>query len=138
MSQTSEKAEAGNGNGKEKELTHYYKVTYNVTCHIPGGVPQEEVPKGHGAADALFVGSVLRDPNGAVSYLFTSVDGDNDGKDLATSDMFRLWAILAHSLSKELEEGTGRQELCAEVHRVVSESLAKARQAIEGGESPTP
>src|SRR4051812_26663810 len=77
----------------------------------------------YGATDAVLIVSVIKRSDGGRSYAFPSIDGTT-GKEISLDDLFRIWAVLAHSLSENQNLGYGRRTLCHQVHEIVKEAIA--------------
>lgn len=82
-----------------------YKITFD-TNHNKGFSKQEildfviEDPD-VGAADALFIVSIIRPPTGEFSIHTFSIDGQNKGIPLSKVDLFKIWSLMACNLSKQ-------------------------------------
>jgi len=78
----------------------------------------------YGATDALFIVSVIKRNDGGRSYSFPSLDGTT-GEEIVIDDLFRIWAVMAHSLSESEDLGPGRKGLCKHVHEIVKDAFTE-------------
>lgn len=108
-------------------MSHRYRLTYEVKAH-PASIGREDVPEGHGACDAVLLASIIYPPDGSYSVLFVGEDG-RTGKELADSEWFKVWAMLARrlSLSETLDEG--RKELAAMTFEAFRAAILAKRDA---------
>lgn len=90
-----------------------YHVTYDVTPH-PEGIAHAEIPKGHGACDALLVASIIYPADGSLSIHYAGRDG-RTGEELAPKEMWKAWLLLAGYLAKMPGLDSGRAAMCSTV-----------------------
>lgn len=102
-----------------------YHVTYEITPH-PAGIELDDIPKGHGAADALYVLSIIHPEGGGFSVAHVGLDG-RTGEDVPALDVFKAWCILAHSLSEDERLTPNKRVLCGAVHDAVVAAIRSAR-----------
>lgn len=100
-----------------------YKVLYQVT-HKPEGVKGNDVPIGMGAADAIFMASILYPEDGTLSMLFLSKDG-RTGEELDDHEWFKVWMLLAPRLAASERLDAGKRALCAEVHGIIADAILR-------------
>lgn len=86
-----------------------YRITYSLKSH-PKGIDKKDIPKGHGACDALLIASLIYPQDGSLSLLFVGKDGRTDGE-LDDREWFKVWVFLASRLSKSKTLDRGRCEL---------------------------
>lgn len=80
-----------------------------------------------GAADALLLYSIIKPKSGEFSIAMLSVDGQNEGKPLSEIDLFKVWSLMASSLSKQAKHEWQRF--------IAEEAFNKVRQVIASGKS---
>jgi hypothetical protein len=100
-------------------MKDHYHLTYTIEPH-PDGIGRGEVLDGHGATDALIIGSILFGADGSRSYANTSMDG-RTGKALTPDERFKFWSQYALDLAETLPPGA-RRDLC----RTVFETIRRA------------
>ncbi len=109
---------------------HLYYLQYEITP-IPEGFTKSQVPPGHGACDAILLVSILHTAEGGVSYAFVGADG-KEKRDLTPTEMFKIWAVLAHELSEMPDLGEGRKQLASMVHETIKTAIMDARSMTHG------
>lgn len=98
-----------------------YPVSYTVR-HEPAGKSRAELEAEHqGGADAVVLISLLTQ-GGGLSMNMVSVDGEREGADLDPEVLFKVWGLLAHTLSVALPAG-GRAKLCTYVHETIRQAV---------------
>lgn len=111
---------------------HVYKVRYKME---PGSFTREQIKEGgHGGADALIIGSIIKYENGSTSTMWFSNDGEQE-KEMTPDDVFKAWVLLAAQLSETLPEtgkGADRRQLCKQVFETVRTAIKMARIEKEG------
>jgi len=107
----------------DKEMT--FPITYSVTFHSPP-VKVADIPEGHGACGAIFIGAYGEDPDtGEVSVSFHGREAD--GTELEPLQMFQTWLLLTRQLADTLPEG-GPKELCLAVQTTTARAIKMAEE----------
>lgn len=83
-----------------------------------------------GAANAMFIVSIMQTEELGRSYTFVSVDGAK-GAAISIDDIFKVWAALGHTLSLDEELGHGRRALCKQVHDVIKSALISSSNKVK-------
>jgi hypothetical protein len=104
-----------------------YPITYTATCHQPG-LLETELPEGVGACDRIFFIAGVKQDDGSIGCVFSGLDSVTL-EEPTNGTWFEAWALLAEWLEGKLEPGTGRQELCSEVKRIVQDAMQQAQEA---------
>lgn len=101
-----------------------YHLRYAMTL-TPGKFAKAELG-GDGGTDALLLASVLYPPDGSLSVCFLSKDG-RTGEEMEDSELFKVWAMLAHQLAESETLGEVKWAICVATHEAIRAALAKAR-----------
>ncbi len=104
-----------------------YPVTFDITCHAPP-LKKEDIPKGRGAAHAIFYAAIMQDAVGNREYAFDSINGGT-GLAMSHEQVFHFWLALAEKLAEDMPD-SGAKELCAEVAKIAEKTLDAAREAL--------
>lgn len=109
-----------------------YPLTYRVTSHPDKPVSKQYVIDNDlGACDALGLLSIVYPPDGSISLSVASVDG-RTGKNIADSELFKCWVMMAHLLS-ESDISPAKRELCEFTFDAVMSALDDVREEIGDG-----
>ena len=108
---------------------HKYRFTYSFEPH-PDGILSDDIPNGHGACDAIVLGSIIYPEDGSLSTMVLSSDG-RTGKDLDDNEIFKFWTVLAKQLSESKQLSEGKLALCIDVFRTVQKAILQHRSAVE-------
>jgi hypothetical protein len=109
-----------------------FPITYSVTIHDPA-VTIDQIPDGHGACGAIFIGAYGEDPETSeVSVSFHGLEAD--GEELKPLQIFQVWLSLTEQLAKTLPEG-GPKELCASVRTVAERAIQMSKEEQENDQS---
>lgn len=100
---------------------HKYRLTYSATAH-PGGIEKKDVPENAGACDAMIFVSMIYPPDGSFSMMHFSKDGRTD-EELPVAEIWKAWALMAKSLSENLNLSPGKRAFCASVFQMVADAM---------------
>ncbi len=97
----------------------------------PEGLGRDALPDGHGACDAMLMGSIIYPEDGSLSTCWFSADGrskneEGNPAELDADEWFKLWTILASAVAERLENGA-RKDLCELVVETVREAVMELR-----------
>lgn len=92
-----------------------YRLKYVLKKPEVGHFGVEDLEKGDGATDALFLCSLLYPPDGGFSLKYWSFDGRNEGKPLEDKEVFKVWLLMAANLAKSKTLDEKRRAFAREV-----------------------
>lgn len=97
---------------------HVYRIRYSVQH---GHFTKADL-RGDGGCDAMLVVSIIRGPDGSVSYAFPSRDGET-GEELAPVELFKAWSMLAHQLAEQPELPDWQRSIAVDAFAGVRETV---------------
>ena len=105
-------------------MSDRFFVTYDLRPH-PEGIAREDVPDGHGGADAVLIASIMRQPEGGQSILFVTLDGAQapKGKALSALDHWKVWAMLTDVLAEEPSLADLHRDICRNTMRRIRQGF---------------
>jgi hypothetical protein len=106
-----------------------YHVIYNVEPR-PEGIKKSDIPKTHGAADAVLICSMLYPEDGSFSLVLYGGDG-RTGKDLHPNEIFKVWTLMAKNLSEDEDLSPARRELCLQAWEIWRDAVMGQRTKEE-------
>lgn len=106
-----------------------YLASYDVRREDPPASGEEIREKKRGGCDAVVLHSILFQEDGGRSEVIVSMDG-RTGEQLPAVELFKSWAMMTFTLSKDERLSEAKRGFCASVHEAIAQALRKAGEEI--------
>lgn len=103
-----------------------YHLTYLLTPH-KDGIGRDDIPNGHGAADAAVIISLLYPDSGEYSAKYMSRDG-RTGQPLGSDELFKAWICWAATLAQDPHLNATKREFAGVTWTDFSAAIREASE----------
>ena len=121
-------------------MSHRYSIKYVIQTDFgkdDKGHTLEEIMKDKaeneeiGACDAFIFTSIIRPPEGGISMQLHGVDGQLPSKQLASSEVFKIWSMMSSTLAEDVELPEWQRFVCMDAFKKVCQMIEMAKAHSE-------